>query len=222
MSINKLKVCPNFIDNLCSLSTCFFAHPGVRDSCKVLFRTKKKDNKNNHFSNNNNNKSTYEERIPYVIICPNANGILNDCPLGKKCTKYHVYVRPTTLEIIRNIYPVVKGLKSKTFANGAKLTGNVNYTVLSGYGIMKWPNGSTYLGDWFENKRHGFGVYRLEDGTEYVGCFKNGKRHGWGCLVNVLNEEYIGYKVFIIIISLIIFVAVVITFFLGMYVYKIK
>jgi len=176
----KLDICRKFMEGKCSLSTCPLAHPGKRDSCIPRVRIVT-DNVGTKF------------QIPFVFVCPRGNGVLNDCPLGLNCKDFHVYVRPTTEEIIQLLYPTSTGRKIKEYGKSdAKFFGNVLKGIMSGYGVITWRNGSTYMGDWEDNKKHGWGIFRSMDGTEYVGSFREGVRSGWGIMSNANGDEYIG------------------------------
>jgi hypothetical protein len=99
-SRQKLVVCEKFKNGECTLTTCPFAHPGLRDSAKIYHKTVK-----------NKENPREKAKIGFVIVCPNVNGYVNDCPLGMECKKYHLYIRPSTLSIIRSIYPLEIGKK---------------------------------------------------------------------------------------------------------------
>jgi hypothetical protein len=115
------------------------------------------------------------------------------CSLGKQCTSYHVYVRPSTTDIILAMYPIRCGHRTQIYPNGSKLIGNVRDDKFNGYGTMIWENGDIYMGDWKENQRHGFGIYRNKDGSmEYIGQFAYGVRSGWGLLRTKNGDEYVG------------------------------
>jgi hypothetical protein len=102
------------------------------------------------------------------------------CQQGRLCKKYHLYVRPSTREIIMKIYPRENGEMTKHYLSGARLHGNVVRKEFVGYGVMTWPSRAVYIGDWRGGKRHGLGIFRSPDGTEYVGGWENGARHGRG------------------------------------------
>lgn len=174
---HRLLVCDSFMDDQkCQSSTCPHAHPGIRDKAEIFLlrlpgRVKK---------------------VSYVKCCPEYTGTRSGCKDAESCPFYHVYIRPATSEIIRRIYPIEEGQKSKVLPSGAIIDGNLKNNHLSGYGVMTWRNGSTYLGDWEKDLRHGFGIYRTLYGTEYSGGWSEGKRHGFGVYVNELGEEYVG------------------------------
>ena len=68
-----------------------------------------------------------QARLPYVHLCPNCDGIRtssSDCPAGRACPDYHLYVRPATADIILKIYPISTGKKSKELPGGAILKGD--------------------------------------------------------------------------------------------------
>lgn len=181
----KIQVCARFLAGECSLTTCSLAHPGVRDSSQPKLKSSRGDNGE-------------IVRTPFVTLCPQFDGVDCSCPKGKACRKYHVYVRPATQEIIRSLYPIITGLRTRTLAGGAVISGNVARDQFSGYAVMTWRDGSTYMGDWAAGQRHGFGIHRSGadsksgPGLEYVGCYKDGKRHGWGLLSNANGDEYVG------------------------------
>ncbi len=181
----KIQVCARFLTGECSLSTCSLAHPGVRDSSQPKLKSSRGDNGE-------------IVRTPFVTLCPLFDGVECSCPKGKACRKYHVYVRPSTKEIVRALYPIITGLRTRTLVGGAVISGNVAQDQFSGYAVMTWRDGSTYLGDWAGGRRDGFGIFRSGvdsmsgPGLEYVGCYKDGKRHGWGLLCNANGDEYLG------------------------------
>ena len=106
---DKMLVCMKYMQTPCQckqITTCPLAHPGIRDSAILGYtrlpgRTKK---------------------VPYVRVCKKwlrANreqmekqddahtGIVPIlCPDGKDCKQYHVYIRPSTSDIIRKLYPM--------------------------------------------------------------------------------------------------------------------
>jgi hypothetical protein len=181
----KIAVCERYLLGECSLTTCSKAHPGIRDSAKPKLKA-------SHAENGE------IVRIPFVTLCPRSNGIDNSCPNGKACRKYHVYMRPSTQEIVRALYPLVKGVRTKTMADGTTISGNVADDQFNGYAVMTWRDGSTYWGDWQDGLRHGVGIHRTGysspcgEGIEYVGAYKAGRRHGWGMLTNANGDEYLG------------------------------
>jgi hypothetical protein len=93
--------------------------------------------------------------VPYVLVCEDAIGGVDNCPKGKDCTNYHIYVRPETMDIVKKIYPIRRGIKAHYTGSGAKIEGNVFDELFSGYGTMTWPNGNVYVGDWKEGRREG-------------------------------------------------------------------
>ena len=100
-----------FLHGQCPLPTsCPLAHPGVRDSAEIGYtripgRTKK---------------------VPYVKVCrhwissheeekkgageegSSQHGSISTlyCKEDKDCKHYHVYIRPSTADIIRRLYPM--------------------------------------------------------------------------------------------------------------------
>lgn len=201
----KLLVCPGFVNGTCEVKTCPLAHPGVRDNAKIFLK-------------NTRNEDGSKKQVPYVYVCPDTDGINllleqakegedypddqsessaggawgKQCPMGRKCTSYHVYMRPSTTEIIRALYPIRCGKRQKNYESGAKLVGNVRNDEFDGYGTMTWENGAVYMGDWKNNLRHGFGIYRTKEGNEYTGQYSRGLRHGWGLWKSPNGDEYIG------------------------------
>lgn len=122
-----------------------------------------------------------------------AHGLRTSCPRHIHCPNYHLYIRPSTEQIIRQVYPLAYGIKEKTFYhNRAHLKGYVKNNTFEGYGHMHWSNGAIYLGDWVGEQRQGFGIYRNKNGDEYVGQFHDGKKHGWGIYSSANGEQYIG------------------------------
>lgn len=175
----RLLVCQKFLDGQCSLTTCPFAHPGLRDEAKIRTRIQ-------------HNPDGSKKRLCYVVLCEESGGLLTCCPNGRSCRNYHIYVRPSTEEIITSLYPISSGHKRMDFPSGARLLGNAVNNIFQGYGSITWPDGSIFLGDWKDGKRHGKGIYRSSQGLEYVGEFCLGLRHGWGILSAPTGEEYIG------------------------------
>lgn len=175
---NRLLCCENFAEGRCESTTCPRAHPGVRDNAEIFFirlpgRVKK---------------------AQYVKCCPlyTGGGAYCGCKKADACLLYHIYIRPSTAELIRRIYPIEEGQKTKMLPSGAKIDGNLKPNQLSGYGVMTWLSGASYIGDWANDLRHGFGIYRTLQGTEYTGGWSEGKRHGMGVYINALGEEYAG------------------------------
>ncbi len=173
----KMLVCQAFLDGQCSKIVCEKAHPGKRDSAEIKSvrlpgRTKKSQ---------------------YVMCCPDYNGnVVTGCKYAGECDKYHIYIRPSTKDIILRIYPREEGEKSKLLQSGAEITGTLHNNKLQGYGVMTWVNGATYSGNWSDDLREGFGIYRTPFGTEYSGGWIKGKRDGFGCYINSIGEEYVG------------------------------
>ena len=46
------------------------------------------------------------KKLPLVSVCPDFDAFHDTCENGRLCSKYHVYVRPSTAEIIRAMYPL--------------------------------------------------------------------------------------------------------------------
>jgi hypothetical protein len=198
----KLLVCPQYIEGKCTLTTCPFAHPGLRDQARIYYKIKHRNDGS-------------KQKIPFVFLCPfhtshssdsvsmpipdtssvTSNSILTEtgCPRHKHCSNYHVYIRPSTQAIIHKLYPKETGFKHKTFfKQKAELIGHAKMGLINGYGRMTWSNGSVYVGDWVNELRQGIGMYRNPDGDQYLGEYYQGKRHGWGIYTCSNGEEYIG------------------------------
>jgi hypothetical protein len=176
LGASKMLICSQFLSKRCKRINCPRAHPGLRDEaeihyCRVPGKAKK---------------------VPYVHICSRYNGSHTSCLDGNVCRNYHIYIRPSTQEIIRKLYPIEKGEKEKVFASGCRLEGEVKNGQFEGYGIMTYNDGSCYMGDWVNNRREGFGIYRSVKGTEYAGQWKAGTRHGKGVFLSESGEEYHG------------------------------
>lgn len=106
---DKMLVCMKYLQTPCQckqMTTCPLAHPGIRDSAILGYtrlpgRTKK---------------------VPYVRVCKkwlkanreqmgkpddeNTGVVPVLCPDGTDCKQYHVYIRPSTADIIRKLYPM--------------------------------------------------------------------------------------------------------------------
>ncbi len=173
----KMLVCAAYLDGKCSKSVCERAHPGKRDD--AVIESVRLPNR--------------PRKTLYVECCPDYDGsVITGCKLAGNCKKYHIYIRPSTRDIILRIYPKEEGEKSKILPSGAEITGNLHNNKMEGYGVMTWVNGATYSGNWCNDLRSGFGTYRTPLGTEYAGGWLQGKRHGFGCYINNLGEEYVG------------------------------
>lgn len=194
---DKMLVCVKFRQVPCQCdfpTSCPLAHPGVRDQAQVGYtrlpgRVKK---------------------VPYVRVCKewvaNNEKYLCDraqdpqlpppifCPNGSDCTRYHVYVRPSTADLIRKLYPVETGTIIKVLTSGSQYDGNTKRGLFHGYGVYTWPGRKRcmYMGDWWEGVRQGFGTLRDATGMEYVGEWSNNVRHGFGALKHPNGEEYLG------------------------------
>lgn len=186
----KLLVCEGFIQGTCKLFACPLAHPGLRDNAKVRTRIAVAQDGS-------------KKRMSYVTLCTagveagtgagaGGMGMEHLCPSGKACRSYHMYLRPSTQQIIRALYPISSGHKHKLFPSGATLHGNAVNDVFQGYGTMHWASGAVYMGDWANGVRHGRGVYRGRGGVEYAGEYAQGRRHGWGVYTSATGEEYCG------------------------------
>lgn len=175
---NRMLVCELFLAGQCSKSTCPRAHPGLRDRAQIFYiRLRGRAKKS-----------------PFIKCCSQYSGGGPNCGCkeASNCPFYHIYMRPSTQEIIRRIYPIQEGAKMKVLPSGAQIDGNLKDNQLSGYGVMTWLSGASYAGDWKNDVRDGFGIYRTLQGTEYSGGWRDGKRHGMGHYINDLGEEYIG------------------------------
>lgn len=119
--MRKLTVCPLFLKGECKLvSSCPLAHPGLRDNAKPKIRSKK------------DKKTGKRVNSAYVYVCMNEQGLPHTCELGKECPQYHMYVRPSTQELILSIYPTAEGTRSKEFPGGANLHGRVKRGEFNG------------------------------------------------------------------------------------------
>lgn len=171
----KLLVCVRYMKGLCTKTTCPRAHPGVRDRAEIFYMRIPGSAK----------------KIQYCKVCPECIPV-NNCQRKMSCNYYHVYIRPSTQELIFKIYPIENGVTSKSYRSGAEIKGNMRRQEFMGYGIFSWANGSVYLGDFYNSLRHGFGIFRCNDGSEYVGQWEEGFRHGWGVMITRNGEEYQG------------------------------
>mmetsp|Transcript_10907 Transcript_10907/g.16624 ORF Transcript_10907/g.16624 Transcript_10907/m.16624 type:complete len:1070 (-) Transcript_10907:229-3438(-) len=171
---DMLQVCKPYLNHTCALTTCPHAHPHIRDKAKVTYAR----------------IPGLTRRVPFVSVC--EEWIVGSCPRGETCEKYHVYVRPSTKDIIQRMYPIQEGTRAQIFKSGAVLEGNVKGNQFHGYGVMHWKSKATYMGDWKGGMRHGFGIYRSRDGREYVGLWREGRKDGWGVLTHPNGEEYVG------------------------------
>lgn len=173
----KMLCCSAYMEGHCSKTTCPKAHPGIRDSAEVSQvrlpgRVKK---------------------VSYVTCCPLYNGnALTGCPEAGNCPRYHIYIRPSTRDIILRVYPKKVGENMKVMPSGAEIKGTLKGNKLNGYGVMTWATGATYAGNWVNDQRDGWGIYRTPKGTEYHGGWFSGKRDGFGCYINSIGEEYTG------------------------------
>jgi hypothetical protein len=66
-----------------------------------------------------------------------------ECQNGTTCACYHPYIRPSTEQIIRNLYKKTVGMRFTKFPSGAVIEGAVNNDKFNGHAIMTWPNMST-------------------------------------------------------------------------------
>jgi hypothetical protein len=167
-------ICSAFSKGLCTSTTCPLAHPGLRDAACIEY---------------------YKPDVPglrkrpYVTMC--SEYICGTCASDHiKCTKYHIYIRPDTADIIRRIYPIQVGNRTKVFAAGdVEFKGKVSCTGFHGYGVMTWKAKAMYVGNWEENRRHGFGIFRTAEGYEYIGHWKHGVRDGLGYFTHPNSNE---------------------------------
>lgn len=178
---NGLFVCNGFMKGLCSLTTCPLAHPGVRDKAKVEYHAPKAEGL---------------RRRPYVRVCQDAlRGACKGEPLS--CPRYHVYVRPSTVEIINRIYPVDTWDGTRVMPSKAvEYRGHITTSGFNGYGVMTWKGKAVYMGWWKENRRHGPGIYRTVDGLEYYGGWSQGLREGLGFFSVGNGDERYSLSVF--------------------------
>ncbi len=103
------------------VSSCPLAHPGVRDAAVTKFRAKM-------------DKTTGKKvKSAYVYVCMDINtGIPHTCALGSNCQSYHVYVRPSTQELIARIYPTAEGTRYRTLPGGTTINGKVKHGEYNG------------------------------------------------------------------------------------------
>lgn len=173
---SRLNICDRFNKGHCTDTTCLSAHPGIRDKCVTQFCR----------------IPGRIAKVPYVLVCEHATAGWVNCPMGKECPNYHIYVRPATMEICRTIYPMRRGKKSSIKDSGARIDGNVYDGLYDGYGTMTWPNGDVYVGDWSNDLREGWGVFTSKTGFQYVGEWKHSQRDGFGVCSHPNGEEYVG------------------------------
>ena len=172
----RLNICDRFIRGQCDSTTCSAAHPGLRDSCETQFCR----------------VPGRLAKVPYVLVCENATQGWINCPNGKNCKNYHIYVRPSTMEICRRMYPMRRGHKTTLLDSGARIDGNVYDGLFNGYGTMTWENGDVYVGDWKNDLREGWGVFTSHTGIQYVGEWIASQREGFGVCTHPNGEEYVG------------------------------
>lgn len=165
----RLLVCRAFKAGICSLTTCPFAHPGMRDSAT---EHKVKDRPFDFF----------------VLVCPEAVSAQvqnkqkcchGNCSLKEMCKKYHPYVRPSTETLIRTIYPKRNGKFRKVHSSGMVIDGNVINHIFEGKADIIWPTGDSYSGQLHNDLREGEGIWRGVE-SEFVGNWREGLREGWG------------------------------------------
>jgi hypothetical protein len=194
---SKLLVCQHFLRKECTQTTCLFAHPGIRDKAKVA----------------KVRVPGTLRKVPFVRICPHFSLTCQTCTLApsNSCPYYHIYLRPSTRELILKLYPLQQGIKVKTFISGARHEGHVRGARLNGYGVMTWGgkaqghvntkaqadaqlstlNGAVYIGDFKDDLRDGLGIFRCAH-YEYVGTWSRGMKNGWGVMLSPNEEEYTG------------------------------
>ena len=187
-----LFVCSGFLKGECSLTTCPLAHPGLRDKAKTEYHSP---------------KTQGLRRRPFVRICQDA--LTGACSAEHlSCARYHVYVRPSTMDIIRRIYPVQIGDSSRLMPSRAvEYKGHISNSGFEGYGVMTWKKKAVYMGWWRENKRHGLGIYKTADGLEYYGGWSKGLREGLGYFCVGKEDERLCNSVSLFFRRLLIFVA---------------
>lgn len=173
-SANRLQVCQGYLEGTCSLTTCDKAHPHLRDKAKLSWL---------RFPG-------VVKRLPFVNIC--LDWVNQCCELGEDCPNYHTYVRPSTIDLIKKLYPIKAGRRRQVFKSGAVCEGNAKNDQVHGYATMTWRSGAVYTGDWHRGQRDGFGIFRSPNGVEYIGQWRDGKKEGWGQLVHPNGEEYVG------------------------------
>ena len=131
-----LFVCEGFVAGFCTLSTCPLAHPGIRDSAK-----------SEYFSPESKPDKKRRNRRAYVQVCEDA--LIGKCAHSAthSCERYHMYVRPETVDIIRQIYPITAGMKQRVFpGRDVEYTGSVTKQGFHGFGVMTWKTNATYAG----------------------------------------------------------------------------
>ena len=117
---------PTFILFYSALKNCSLAHPGLRDSCVTYYAR----------------IPGQIFKVPYVLVCSEIISNM-DCQHGAKCTFYHPYIRPSTEQIIRNLYKKTVGMRFTKFPSGAVIEGVVDNDKFNGHAVMTWPNAST-------------------------------------------------------------------------------
>ena len=103
-----MRVCNRFLRGWCTRTTCRMAHPGIRDGVEPIVLS-----------------GSGARRKFGVMCCPVARacgGDWNQCPEGNKCKYRHPYLRPSTINIVRKLYPMRRGRAVK-YRGGAKLDG---------------------------------------------------------------------------------------------------
>ena len=117
----KMLCCSAFMEGYCSKTTCPKAHPGIRDNAEV----------------NQVRLPGRVKKVSYVTVCPLYNGdALTGCPEAGNCSRYHIYIRPSTRDIILRIYPKKQGENMKVMPSGATIKGTLQQNKLNGYGVM--------------------------------------------------------------------------------------
>jgi hypothetical protein len=160
-------------------------------------------------------------KVPYVKICSNYGLFCQDCKHAAtmNCPNYHVYIRPSTRDLILKIYPLQHGVKARDYKSGARHEGHVKGSKLNGYGVMHWGSTkpSNHRHHHHSHGQHGGGrentnasptsrgksspkktvlnnnnnaVQPISPST-YIGDFKDDLRHGLG-IFRSLQYEYVG------------------------------
>ena len=104
-------------------NTCPFAHQGQRDSAAVYYAR----------------IPGQIYKVPFVLVCESHSK--GCCETGQNCDKYHIYYRPATDVIIKNLYQKEVGNRYHKFPSGATIEGRVVNGMFNGYAVMTWPNG---------------------------------------------------------------------------------
>lgn len=108
---DRLVVCKKFVNGQCTLTTCPHAHPHLRDRAKITYMRSVFPFLS-HFSPSTTHSPPFiprripgmVRRVPFVEVCP--FWLSGNCEAGDQCRLYHLYIRPSTAEIIKRIYPI--------------------------------------------------------------------------------------------------------------------